>query len=148
MNEREYDRINNEGGEGYNPYRAERERREVEEAIGFGKTRAGRKARIYRELEAKDCSIARESGTYNKAEIDDLRAQLRAIEAEEEAEFLAAWTLEITQERRESWNARVKAGAFGTVGSGKVNFAAVAAAEKAQGWTVDDLKKAVALHKR
>lgn len=144
MNEREYDRINNEGGEGYNPYRAEREKREIEEAIAWGKTRAGRKDRIYRLLEAKDCSIARECGTYNQDEIDALRAELAQIEAEEEAEFIAAWPLDITKERRASWNDRVRAGEF-TV-RGQIDPRKVGTAQSAQGWTFSDLKKAVKLH--
>lgn len=144
MNERQYDLINNEGGEGFNPYRAEREKREIEEAIVWSKTRAGRKDRIYRLLEAKDCSIARECGTYNQAEIDDLRAQLTAIEAEEEAGFIAAWPLDLTKERRAAWNDRVRAGEF-TV-RGQVDPRKVYAAQSEQKWSVDDLKKAVKLH--
>lgn len=144
MNERQYDLINNEGGEGYNPYRAEREKREIEEAIEWGKTRAGRKDRIYRDLERKDCSIARECGTYNQAEIDDLRAQLAAIEAEEDAEFIAAWPLDITKERRASWNDRVRMGEFNT--RGKIDFKKVGAVEKEQGWNLGNLKKAVKLY--
>jgi uncharacterized protein with von Willebrand factor type A (vWA) domain len=142
MNEHEYDLINNEGGEGYNPYRAERKKREWEERQAWGKTREGRKDRIYRLLGAKDCSIARECGTYNQAEIDELRAQLRGIEAEEQAEFLALWPLEITKARRVAWNARVNALEFGK----KVDFRKVHRAETEQGWTMSDLKKAVQLH--
>lgn len=144
MNERQYDLINHEGGEGYNPYRAEREKREIEEAIAYRKTRAGRKDRIYRLLEAKDCSIARECGTYNQAEIDALRAELAAIEAEEEVEFIAAWPLGLTKERRASWNDRVRAGEF-TV-RGQIDPRKVGTAQSVQGWTFRDLKKAVKLH--
>ena len=146
MNEQQYDLINNEGGEGYNPYRAEREKREIEEAIEWSKTRAGRKDRIYSLLEAKDCSIARECGTYNQAEIDALRSELAQIEAEEEAEFVASWPLDITKERRAAWNARVRGGEFNGRG-GQVDFRKVAEAEKAQGWGFSDLKKAVKIHK-
>lgn len=138
--ERQYDNINNEGGEGYNPYRAAREKKEIEEAIEWSKTRAGRKDRIYRDLERKDCSIARECGTYDQAEIDDLRAQLAAIEAEEEAEFLEAWPLDITIARRAAWNAKVKTGDIKDTRD-------LARAENAQGWRMDQLKKAVKLHK-
>lgn len=138
--ERQYDNINNEGGEGYNPYRAEREKREIEEDIAWGKTRAGRKDRIYRLLETKDCSIARECGTYNQVEIDSLRAELAAIEAEEDAEFLAAWPLDITIARRAAWNAKVKTGDIKDTRD-------LVRAENAQGWRMDQLKKAVKLHK-
>jgi len=144
MNERQYDLINNEGGEGYNPYRVEREKREIEEAIEWSKTRAGRKDRIFRDLERKDCSIARECGTYKQSEIDDLRAQLREIEAEEDAEFAAAWPMDLTKERRAAWNDRVRAGEF-TV-RGQIDHRKVGSAQNAQGWTLSDLKKAVKLH--
>ena len=144
--EREYDMINNEGGEGYNPYRAEREAREFAAHQEWNQTREGRKDRIYRLLERKDCSIARECGTYNQAEIDDLYAQLREIEAEEEAEFLADWPLELTMERRAAWNARVKRGEFNNLYR-KIDMQKVVKAEKTQGWTMTELKKAVQIHK-
>jgi hypothetical protein len=144
-NERKYDLINNEGGEGYNPYRAAREQREFEAEKAWSKTRAGRKDRIYRDLERKDCSLARECGTYDQAEIDGLRAELAAIEAEETAEFIAAWPLNITMERRAAWNSRVRGGEFNNRG-GKVDFSVVRAAEVAQGWYYDNLKKAVKYH--
>lgn len=138
MNERQYDLINNEGGDGYNPYRVEREKREIEEAIAYGKTRAGRKDRIYRLLEAKDCSIARECGTYNQAEIDALHTELAQIEAEERAEFVAAWPLDLTKERRAAWNDRVRAG--------EITPRTIYKIEREQGWGLRDLKKAVKLH--
>jgi len=144
MNEREYDRIHNEGCEGYNPYREERERKEIEDAIAYGKTRAGLKDRICRLLEAKDCSIARECGTYNQVEIDSLRAEMVQIEAQEEAEFLADWPLDITKERRATWNNRVNAGEF-TI-DGRVDYRALGLAERKQGWTMKDLKKAIKHH--
>lgn len=147
MNERQYDLINNEGGEGYNPYRAERERKEHEAAIEWSKTRAGRKDSIYRALERLDCSIARECGTYDQTKIDELRTDLAAIEAEEEAEFIAAWPLDLTKERRASWNARVKGGEFGDTSRGTPDlYRAIHAAQVAQGWTMDDLKKAIKYH--
>lgn len=146
MNERQYDLINNDGGDGYNPYHAEREKREIEEAIAWGKTRAGRKDRIYRDLECKDCSDARECGTYNQTEIDDLRAQLVTIEAEEMAEFVTAWPLDLTKDRRASWNDRVRAGEFNKSGKNEVDYQKMRAAEREQGWSFGDLKKAVKLH--
>lgn len=63
-----------------------------------------------------------------------------------EVEFLAEWTRESTQERRAAWNSRLQAGEFGRIGSGRVNWAALRAAEAAQGWTVEDLKRAIKLH--
>jgi hypothetical protein len=147
MTEREYDRINNEGGEGYNPIRAERERKEFEAHKEWLKTREGRKYSIYRDLERKDCSIARECGTYNQAEIDALRAELAEIEAEEEAEFVAAWPIDITKERREAWNNRVKGGEFGDYKKPTPAFMRkVYDAQQDQGWTLDALKKAIKHH--
>lgn len=135
MTEREYDRIHNGGGEGYNPIREARERKELEAHKEWLKTRAGRKDSIYRELERKDCSIARECGTYNQAEIDALRAELAAIEAEEEAEFVAAWPLDTTKTRRAEWNDRVK--------RGEITARNYIEAERKQGWTLSNLKRAV-----
>lgn len=146
-NEREYDRINNEGGEGYNPYRAKRERQELEAEAAYYRTREGRKERLERMIERKDCSLARECGTYDQAEIDDLRAQLRAIEAEEAEEFLAAWPVDVTKSRRIAWNDRVKSGEFGKPGTHSPDMhRKVYAAEQAQGWTFAQLKKAIKLH--
>lgn len=112
--------------------------------IAWGKTRAGRKERIYRDLERKDCGIARECGTYNQAEINALHAELAQIEAEEEAEFVAAWPIETTKERRSFWNDRVHAGEFNI--KGKIDFKKVGSAEREQGWSFRDLKKAVKYH--
>jgi hypothetical protein len=140
--ERRYDEINNEGGDGFNPYRAKRERQEHEAEVAWSKTPAGRKDAIYRMLERLDCSIARECGTYDKAQIDQLHAELAQIEAGEQAAFAAAWPLELTKERRAAWNARVRNGEFGT----PPTFRRVAMAEHNQGWTGNDLKRAVKLH--
>ena len=137
--EREYDRINNEGGEGYNPHRAAREQREHEEEIAWSKTREGRKETIYRLLEKLDCSIARECGTYNPERIATLQAELAQIEAAETAEFSSAWPLELTIRRRAEWNARVHQGEIS-------NQQQLIKAEIKQGWTLSQLKKAVTLH--
>jgi DNA gyrase/topoisomerase IV subunit A len=144
MTERQYDLINNEGGEGYNPIREAREREEHEAMQAYYQTREGRKEAIIRMLERKDCSLAKECGTYDQAEIDDLNAQLAAIEAEELAEFTAIWTLDVTVERREAWNARVRAGEF-TV-DGRVDPRKLGLVEREQGWSFMDLKKAIKNH--
>lgn len=145
MNEREYDKLHNEGGYGYNPYRVEREDKEREEERNHPKTRTERKYAILRELEHKDSSIARECGTYDQAEVDRLRAGLDQIYADEKSEFLAIWTPEVTAQRRAEWNARVSAGEFGKK---KVDANLIYAAEKAQGWKLSDLQKAVGLHNK
>ena len=151
MNEREYDIINNEGGEGYNPYRADRERKEFEErkarANEYALTPQGRIDALHRRIELECGSVAREWG--NNDAIDtlhkDLYAQIRAIEDEANGPFLTIWTIGVTTERRAAWNARVRNGEF-TKGK-KVDTNALRAAEKAQGWTLDDLKKAVEIYK-
>lgn len=144
---RQYDNINTEGGEGYNPYSDEIDRRAMAKSAARPKTRSDRKYEILHELEIKDCSIARESGTYNQAEIDGLRAQLAEIEAEEEAEFLADWTREETMRRREEWNSFVRS--FPVESNGRIsvdNSRLIMERASEQGWSVDDLKRAIALH--
>lgn len=153
MNEREYDRIHNEGGEGYNPYRAKREQAEWEEnqkaAKAYAATPQGRIDALRRRIERECGSVAREWG--DSEAIDalerDLLVQIKAIEAEMNAPFLAEWTPEVTQARREEWNGRVWAGEFGKVSGRKFDTRAVAAREKEQGWTLAQLKKAISLHK-
>ena len=54
----------------------------------------------------------------------------------------AAWTRDVTVARRAGWNAWVKENA----GKKGVPAAAVVAQEKRQGWTVADLRAAVARH--
>lgn len=149
MDERTYDRIHNEGGEGYNPYRAERERRELEAEIARPKSIDERIDALYRRIDRECGSVAREWG--NNEEIDakaaEMRKEIAQLKTERDADFLAVWTLDETKTRREAWNLRVKKGEFGKTGSGKVDFKAVDAAYKTQGWTLDDLKRAVKIHK-
>jgi hypothetical protein len=130
-----YDNAINEGGEGYNPYRAELERRALESA-----PRPSRKETIHRELEIKDCSIARESGTYDQAEIDALRAELRSIEAAENETFCAEWTREVFEARRNDWNSRVQAH------GDKLTMDQVAAITADLGYGIDELRRAKAVY--
>ena len=142
-----HDVINNEGGEGYNPYRDELARRAHKAAAEQPATRATRKAQIIEQLERKDCSIARESGTHNQGEIDTLRTELAQIEADEKAEFQAEWTKAETEVRKARWNkiaTKLNPGR-------KLNAAEMrkymAAVEAEAGFTLADLKKAVAMYK-
>lgn len=154
MNEREYDRIHNECGEGYNQIRAKRDQEEWEasqaEAKKYAVTPHGRIAALRRRIELECGSVAREWG--NGEAIDALQkslyAEIKTIESEINAAFLAQWTPEVTQARRDAWNNMVKAGKFGKVGSKRVNFAAVAKQQETQGWTLEELKKAIALNKK
>ena len=151
--EREYDRIHNEGGEGYNPLRAKRQMVEFEEtkkqAEEFSLTPKGRIEALQRRIHLECGSVARDCG--DREAIDALAsvlyAQIEEIRAEMNAGFAAEWTKDVTATRRAEWNARVNAGEFGKPGGGRVDFKALAAREKAQGWTLDQLKKAIALHK-
>jgi len=132
----------NEGGEGYNPYTDELERREMEEQRNKPKTLTDRKFEIYHELEIKDCAIARECGTYNQDEIDKLRKELKEITEKEEEEFKGEWTKETTQERRQDWNDFVKALMVDGRISGE-DQPKIYQRQKDQGWKFDDLKKAI-----
>lgn len=124
-----YDRALNEGGEGFNPFR---HTAPVEET-----PRARTADDIRRDLDACGMDPRR------AAEVEALRAELAELVAAEDAAFAAEWTPEVTAARRAEWNARVMAGEFGTR---TIDFRAVAAAEKAQGWTNADLRRAIALN--
>jgi len=137
LNEKKYDNLFNEGGEGYNPYRTEREQKENE--IKRPRTRDD----ILRELQSLDCSLARESGTYNPEKIKQLQDELSELEHQQNEKFLLEWTAEVTQARRENWNEMVRSGKFG---NGKVDWNILRTQEKNQGWTMEDMKKAVTLN--
>ena len=106
---REYDAINNEGYEGYNPYREEIERREYSERASKPETKTEKLERLEHELSVKNCSIARESGTYDENEVNAIRAEIETLESEikkeEDEKFFTEWTREVTIERRKKWNA-------------------------------------------
>ncbi len=122
---------------------------EAEAAREFAQSPAGRLDAAWRNVEAMRATHT-DSGAYTEAEIDAAQAAYDAIKAEiegdAEARFAAEWTREVTVERRAAWNAMVKAGKFGRMGSGQVNWAAMRVQERAQGWTAESLKKAVKQH--
>ena len=109
MNEREYDNLHNEGGEGFNPIRAKREQVEwiaAQERAREPKTREEQIEALYRRLEIECGSVAREWGSEAVDALQkNLYAQINALKAELEAEFLATWTAEVTASRRAAWNA-------------------------------------------
>lgn len=76
-----------------------------------------------------------------EAQYDALKTE---IEAKDQAAFAAEWTAEVTTSRRAAWNGLVKSGKLSK--TGKLDWAAIRAQEKAQGWTMDALKKAVQMH--
>lgn len=95
-------------------------------------------------LRRKLDSLYADRGAHTAEEIAAVEAQIATIEAGGQAQFAAEWTREVTVSRRAAWNALVKSGKLSK--GGKVNMQAVRQAERAQGWTMDDLKRAVALH--
>ena len=117
------------------------ERRDAEIAakaqadVASRRSEAGKLEALYRGLNSLD---ARDDAGRAK-----VLAEIQAIENAREERFATEWTREITIARRAEWNKLVASGKFGR---GKVNMAAVRAAEKAQGWTLDGLKRAVKLH--
>lgn len=145
MTERQYDMIHNEGGEGYNPIREARLEAEWEAERDRPKTREERRDQLVNKIIILDCAIARECGTYDQAVIDDLRAQIHAIDAEIEAEFAAEWTIEVTQERRKEWNDMIRSGRMNNK-HGRIDELALRDKELEQGWSMSDLRKAVAMH--
>jgi len=133
-----YDNVVNEGAGGFNPYRAELERRSAK--ITLPQTRDGRKDKLRREIEHIEGSIARESGMDDPDAAALLRAELAEIQAEEKAEFAAEWTPAVTAARRAEWNTWLQS-------QGRtVTSAQVRRQERAQGWTMAELKTAVASH--
>ena len=84
--EKNHDAVYNEGGEGYNPYRDEREARERKQADSMPKDR---ESEIVHELSILDCAIARESGTHNMEKIAALRAELAALQLPTSGSFYA-----------------------------------------------------------
>jgi len=147
---RSYDKIQNEGGEGYNPYWSELERREMEEnqrRAAQPKTKKEQIEALHDKIRIECGSVAREWGG---EEADKKQAtyyaEIKKLEAEIDAEFAEEWTLELTQERRASWNGFVRSlmnskGQIDTKNQGKMYQKA-----SEQGWGLEQLKKAVKLH--
>lgn len=151
---RSYDNAVNEGGEGYNPYNNELERRaakeEAKRAAEHAATPQGRIDALYRRVDRECGSVAREWG--NNEEIDALQSSLYAeidkIEKEMEDDFLAVWDISTTKSRRIGWNdfARETLIPMYKAGKSVEMHRIMRSREKDQGWTLDMLKKAVALH--
>jgi len=101
---------------------------------------------LLRRLQAMEAANAENGEVFAPEKIEALKARIVQMDADQAAAFRAEWTKEETMNRRAAWNARVKAGEFGDMGRGKVNWGALRDAEKAQGWTMDNLRKAVKAH--
>ncbi len=147
---KQYDHFQNEGGEGYNPYWSELEKREMEETAKKAAQPKTKKEQItsLQEKIRKECgSVAREWGG---DEIDKKQAayyaEIKKLEAEIESEFLSIWTPEETARRRKEWNDFAKA----LIGNKKRitpgDARELGKRQSDQGWTVDNLKKAVKLN--
>lgn len=122
-------------------------REEVRVEREYAKTYDGQMEYIAKEIDALYHDHL-DSGADHSARIAELTARRDALrahhEAEAEAAFLAEWTREVTIERRAAWNAMVRSGKFSR--NGKIWMPLVREQERAQGWYVESLKKAVALH--
>lgn len=141
---KQYDNVHNEGGDGYNPYKDELSRRQFEYEKNRVKSPEEQKYALLKEIAALDCSIARESGSYDAGKISALRAKIEEIEAKQEEDFLKIWTLEITKSRRIEWN--TFASAAMAKYSRKELPAVITEKQRELGWWIDDLRKAVKIH--
>lgn len=152
---RRYDDEMNEGGEGYNPYRAKMDDREDARRAAKAtqpKTRREQIEELEYRLRTECGSVARE---WDSPKIDRLEAELRAeiqrLKAEEaaatETAYKAEWSREVTIERREEWNAFVRrtCGGRGRPTS-RDEVKEICARINEQGWTPDDLGRAIKRH--
>lgn len=145
-----YDNVQNEGGEGYNPYWSELERRDIESSkIDAVKPRSKKDqiSALHDKIRIECGSVAREWGN---EEADKKQAgyyaEIKALETAIETEFSAEWTLETTKTRRVSWNDFIRSlmnskGQIGPQSQPKIYQRKIE-----QGWGLDDLKKAIKLH--
>jgi len=150
-----YDNVMNEGGEGYNPFWEELERRadqkERELSAKLAATPQGRIEALYKRVEAECGSIARESSPDGSA-IDKLQNQLYAeiheIQAEMKTAFETEWTLEITKARRIEWNTFAEATLCPLLRAKKGMEMAkrMRDRQERQGWTMHQLKTAIERH--
>jgi hypothetical protein len=126
---KEYYELLNEGGEGYTPTDLNHTKKDITSSD------------ILREIERKDSTIARESGTYNENEIKELKQKYEALKKQEEEiadkAFFMVWTKEETIKRRKGWNEWV-------IAQG-ANIPALKVNKKIseQGWGVETLRKAI-----
>lgn len=115
------------------------------EAQAYAASPDGRRDAAYRKATAMDAA-AIDSGLYTdderRAAWDAYRAIDDEITADAAARFAGEWTRDVTIGRRAEWNAWVKA----QPARKSVSWNAIHAQEQRQGWTMDDLKQAVALH--
>lgn len=125
--------------------------RQVEEDRRYAASPEGRIHRLQVQIDAAymmqtDQGIdATETVAQAQAEIDAIRAELAAEEAAAKAARQAEWSPELAASRRAEWNALVNSGAL-SLPNGQISPAKVYEQERKQGWTMADLKSAVARH--
>jgi len=136
--ERYYNRIVNEGGEGYNPITAAREKRELEADIARDKGRstdpAYRREKIERELASTDWD-----NQLNREKVTRLRQEHTQTYIDE------GWTKEVTGTRREAWNAAGRSGKY-TNSKGQITWKDKVRLEHDIGFSFDSLKDAISAH--
>ena len=84
-------------------------------------------------------------GYWDKLAADQAAARPEAIRAALAERYGDEWTVEVTQQRRAEWNARVKAGEFNN-SKGKIDPLKLRDAQQDQGWTTIELKLAIERH--
>lgn len=125
--------------------------RQAEEDRRYAASPEGRIHRLEVEIDAAymmqtDQGIdATETVAQAQAEIDAIQAELAAQGAASKAARQTEWTPEITATRRAEWNTLVKTGKL-SLANGQISPAKVHEQERRQGWTMADLKAAVARH--
>jgi len=137
---RDYDQTQNEGHEGYNPYRDELAKRAAAHAAATPETLEEQRDRLDdRKYRIERGAFAGRLDAAEQAEIAEIEAQISELDAKIQAEFEAAWPRDLTAARLAEWNRDAQAG--------KITHANKAERERQQGWTMDDLKKAIKHHK-
>ena len=95
----------------------------------------------------KKTSAYRSSGVYTDAEkeyLENLEKELIDIRKMQHDRFLNTWTIETTKIRREEWNTFARA-AMAKYSKKEIS-GVLFKKQREQGWTMDELKKAVNTH--
>lgn len=137
-----YNDLYNEGGEGYNPHPKYIESTAPEPLWSILSDKIARLTRVLNGTSESDPLFAKWS-----AERSALQAQLDAERRRESAQeadtFASVWTAEVLEKRRAEWNSRIKP----YVDAGKsISTAELVAIQRDLGYTIDDIKRAKALH--
>jgi len=141
---REYDEINNDGGEGYNPYTEKLEMLENEVDVK-PETTKGKIDKLYKRIEVECGSIVREWDSENVDKLQaDLYKEIEELEAQKDMEFKAIWTAEITKSRRAEYNNFIISNNLQK--QTPENLRKIYEYTQTLSWVVNDLKKAVKLY--